>query len=148
MGHMTSANSKAGSIYATFWRMVYMGVHRYGSTSTGALLTVLTITLLDKAGYNPTIPELVDITGLKKSNVARYVSRQIQAGLITEFIDPQNRRRRQLCPTDEGRKVEEWHRRQTLEMSRVSGKALRGLGKKKGPSSDLMQILLGVGQEA
>lgn len=148
MGHMTSHNSKTGSLYATFWRLVYIGVHRYGSTSTGALLTVLTITLLDKAGYNPTIPELVDITGLKKSNVARYVSRQIKAGLLTEFIDPQNRRRRQLCPTDEGRKVEKWHQRQTLEMSRVTGKALRGLGKKKDPSSDLMQILLSVGQEA
>lgn len=148
MGHMTSANSKNSSIYATFWRLVYIGVHRHGSTSTGALLTVLTIMLLDKAGYNPTIPELADITGLKKSNVSRYVSKQIKAGLIGEFIDPQNRRRRQLCPTDEGRKVEKWHQRQTLEMSRVSGKALRGLGKKKDPSSDLMQILLSVGQEA
>lgn len=76
------ADLEVGAIYATFWRMVYMSVHRYGSNPTGELLTVMTITLLDKAGYNPTTADLVEITGLAKSNVSRYVSRQIKNGFL------------------------------------------------------------------
>lgn len=138
------ADLEVGAIYATFWRMVYMSVHRYGSNPTGELLTVMTITLLDKAGYNPTTADLVEITGLAKSNVSRYVSRQIKNGFLTEVVDRQDRRRRLLHPTAKGRKDEAWHQEQTLKMARLSSEALRGFGKSKRPVVDLKNILLGI----
>jgi DNA-binding MarR family transcriptional regulator len=144
MSQLSKTDSEIGSIYATFWRMVYMSVHRYDSRPTGELLTVMTIALLDKAGYNPTVSDLVEITGLRKTNVSRYVSGQIKAGYITEFVDSQDRRRRRLRPTGKGSKEEEWHKRETLEMVQLSSEALRGLGKSKDPVADMKEILLGV----
>jgi DNA-binding MarR family transcriptional regulator len=141
---LTSADLEAGSIYATFWRMVYMSVHRYGSPSTGELLIVMTIALLHKAGYDPTIPELVEITGLNKSNVSRYVSRQIKEGFLTEVVDPQDRRRRRLHSTQLGKKDEKWHESQTLKMAGLTSEALRGLGKSKNPAADLRKILISI----
>ena len=127
------ADLEVGSIYATFWRMVYMSVHRYDSNPTGELLVVLTILLLNNAGYNPTIRDLIKITGLKPSNVSRYMSRQIKEGFLEEVVDPEDRRRRRLCMTAKGKKEEAWHHKQTLEMARLSSEALHGLGKSKGP---------------
>ena len=143
-----STDSEVGSIYATFWRMIYMTVHRYDSNPTGELLTVMTIALLDKAGYHPTISELVQITGLQQTSVSRYVSRQIKAGFMTEVVDPNDRRRRRLCPTEKGKVEEEWHQKQTLKLARLSDEALRGLGKSEDPVADLMKILMGVREDS
>jgi len=143
-----SVDSEVGSIYATFWRMIYMTVHRYDSNPTGELLTVMTIALLGKAGYKPTISDLVEITGLQQTSVSRYVSRQIKNGFITEVVDPQDRRRRRLCSTPKGKQEEEWHQHRTLDLARLSDEALRGLGKSEDPVADLTKILMDVREDS
>lgn len=142
MSKITNAESEVGAIYAAQWRMIYMGLNKYDSHATGELLTVMTIALLDKAGYNPTVRDLVEITGLKQTTVARYVTNQLKASYIKDTITPQDRRRRRLCPTEKGRKEADWNDKQTLEMARLTGKALRSLGDSKDPVSDLKKILL------
>ena len=146
MSKSEPADLEVGAIYATFWRMVYTTVHRYGSNPTGALLTVMTVLLLDRAGYSPTTADLVEITGLPKSSVSRYVSRQMKAGYLTEVVDPQDRRRRFLRPTPKARKHRKWHQDHTRKMARLSSEALRGLGESKDPVADLKNILLGINE--
>jgi DNA-binding MarR family transcriptional regulator len=143
-GKSTRTNLDIGAIYATFWRMVYMSVHRYDSNSTGELLTVMTIALLRQADYDPTSADLAEITGLPKTSVSRYVSRQMRKGYLTEVVDRQDRRRRRLRATAKGRKDEQWHRKETQDLARLSREALRGLGKSKDPVSDLKKILLAI----
>jgi len=138
---------EAGAIYATFWRLLYTNVHEYGSTPTGGLLVVMTILLLDRAGYSPTIADLIEITGLPKTNVSRYVSAQMKKGFLKEVIDPKDRRRRFLRPTTMARKHRKWHEDQTLKLVHLSSEAIRGLGKSKDPVSDLKSILLGVDEK-
>ena len=148
MSKSANDDSDVGSIYATFWRMIYMTVHRYDSNPTGELLTVMTIALLDKAGYHPTISDLVEITGLQQTSVSRYVSRQIRTGYMTEVVDPEDRRRRRLCPTSKGTEEEKWHESQTLKMAHLSSEALSGMGESKDPVADLIKILLGVDEDS
>ena len=148
MSKSTPTDFDIGAIYATFWRMVYMSVHRYDSSPTGELLTVMTIALLHQADYDPTTSDLVEITGLPKTSVARYVSRQMRKGYLTEVVDPRDRRLRHLRPTAKGRKEVQWHQIQTQELARLSSEALRGLGKSKDPVSDLRKILLGIGMSS
>lgn len=147
MRKITNAESEVGAIYAAQWRMIYMGLNKYDSHATGELLTVMTIALLDKAGYNPTVPDLVEITGLKQTTVARYVANQLKAGYIRDVITPQDRRRH-LCPTEKGRKEADWNDKQTLKMARLTSRALRSLGDSKDPVSDLKKILLDVAASA
>ena len=109
MSNLTSESLEVGSIYASFWRMIYMSVHKYDSHPTGELLTVMTIALLHKVGYNPTISDLVEMTQLKKTTVSRYVSRQMKEGFLTEVVDPKDRRRRRLHSTQLGKDDEKWH---------------------------------------
>lgn len=97
-------------VYVMFWRLVQMAVHRYGSHPTGELLIVLTIVLLDRAGYNPTVTELAEITNLPKSSVSRYVSTEMANGFLEEVIDSRDRRRRLLQPSAQGRAELERHR--------------------------------------
>jgi DNA-binding MarR family transcriptional regulator len=138
-------NLEIGSIYATFWRMVYMSVHRYDSRPTAELLTVMTIALLHRADYDPTTADLVEMTGLPKASVSRYVSRQMRKGYLTEVVDPQDRRRRLLRATKKGGKDEKWHRAQTQILAHLSDEALRGFGKSRDPVAGLKKILLGKG---
>jgi DNA-binding MarR family transcriptional regulator len=145
---ITSSDLEVGSIYAAHWRMIYMGLHKYDSKPIGELLTVMTIALLDKAGYHPTVSELAEITGLAKSNVSRYITNQMKAGYIVDVITPQDRRRRRLCPTEKGKKEAEWNDKKTLEIARSTGKALQSLGNSKNPVSDLKKILLEVAESA
>ena len=142
------ADLEAGAIYATFWRLLYTTVHRYGSNPTGGLLTVMTVLLLDRAGYSPTTADLVEITGLPKSSVSRYVSRQMKAGYLTEVVDPQDRRRRFLRPTAKARKHRKWHQDETLKLVRLSSEALHGLGESHDPVADLKNILLGISESS
>jgi len=144
MNKSASANAAVGSIYASVWRMLFMGAHKYDVNPTGELLTVMTIALLDKVGYNPTISDLVEITGLTKSNVSRYVSNQFKGDFLTEVVDPEDRRQRRLCPTPKGKNEEEWHHTQTLEMTRLCNEAFRGMGDSKNPITDLKTILAGI----
>jgi DNA-binding MarR family transcriptional regulator len=141
-----STDSEVGAIYATFWRLLFTNVHEYGSTPTGGLLVVMTILLLDRAGYSPTIADLIEIIGLPKTSVSRYVSVQIKNGFLKEDIDPQDRRRRFLRPTPKARKHRKWHQDQTLKLVRLSSDAIRGLGESRHPVSDLKNILLGINE--
>ena len=136
------ADIEIGSIYAMFWRMLYTAKRRYSSNSTAELLTFMTINLMDQAGYRPTISELVELTGLEKSAVSRYVSGAIEKGFLTEVMGPKDRRLRRLRPTAMGRKIGASHRRKMLETARLSTEALRGKGNSKDPVTDLKDILL------
>ena len=101
-------------LYATFWRMVSLAVHRYGSAPTGQLLMVLTMILLERSGYQPTVTELADITQLPKSTVSRYVAAEMKAGMLEEIIDPEDRRRRRLRPTNQAKAEQKFHARTAL----------------------------------
>ncbi len=121
----------AAGVYALVWRFVHMAVHRYGSAPTGQTLVVLTHLLLDEVGYCPTVSELADIVGLPKSSVSRYVSAEMSAGYLEEFIDPADRRRRRLRPTARALQERRWHMEQMEELSRLvtehtAGQALEG----------------------
>jgi len=146
MSKSRSADAEVGATYATLWRMLYTNVHEYGTTPTGGLLVVMTILLLDRAGYSPTIADLIEITGLPKTNVSRYVSAQMKRGFLTEVIDPQDRRRRFLRPTPTARKHRKWHSDQTMKLVSLSSEAILGLGKSNDPVADLKNILLGVSE--
>ncbi len=89
--------------YAIVWRWLLLSVQRYGSLPTGELLAVLTIVVLDRAGYHPTVTDLADITGMPKSSISRYVSDQMSQGFVEEYIDAEDRRRRRLRPTKAAR---------------------------------------------
>jgi DNA-binding MarR family transcriptional regulator len=99
------------------WRFMHLSVHRYNGSLTGEVLVVLTILLLDRANANPTISELADMTRLPKSNISRYVSNQLKIGHLTEQIDPEDRRRRILMPTEAGRKELKWVQTQISSMA-------------------------------
>ena len=130
-----------GDAYVMFWRFVQLAVHRYGSHPTGELLVVLTIVLLDHADYNPTVTELAEITGLPKSSVSRYVSTEMGIGFLEEVIDPRDRRRRLLRPTEKARQEQEWHRGQVRDIIRLKRVASEGLGKTSDPGVDLKELL-------
>jgi len=104
--------------YAVVWRWLNLSVHRYGSTPTGQTLAVLTIVLLSDLGYHPTVTELAEITGLPKSTISRYVSFEMSAGFLEEYIDPADRRRRMLRPTAAAAAEREWHRGQIRQAYR------------------------------
>jgi DNA-binding MarR family transcriptional regulator len=106
-------------VYMMFWRLVQLAVHRYGSHPTGELLIVLTIVLLDRVGYHPTVTELAEIANLPKSSVSRYVSTEMHNGFLEEVIDPRDRRRRLLRPTEKAREEQKWHREQVREIARL-----------------------------
>ncbi|RMF95994.1 MAG: MarR family transcriptional regulator [Gammaproteobacteria bacterium] len=105
-------NQEVTGIYALWWRLVQLSVHRYGSHPTGEMLMVLTIVLLDEAGYQPTVTELARLVGLPKSTVSRYVASQMSEGFVEECIDPADRRRRRLGPTRAARAERAWHLQQ------------------------------------
>ncbi len=120
MAQISSDDLEIGSMYATCWRMAYMGIHKYDSDPTGELLTTMTLALLDQADCAPTISELSKLTGLAKSNVSRYVSKQIKGGFVEEVIDPEDRRSRRLRPTELGKKEAVWNQRNSLKFAKKS----------------------------
>ena len=139
--------AEIAEIYTMFWRFVEMVVHRYGSSPTGALLTVLTVSLLDQVDYHPTIGELARITRLPKSTVSRYVSTEMNLGFLEEVIDPEDRRRRRLHTTEKARVEREWVKKRIMEIADVSAILFRGKGVDKHPAEELKKILLGVGEK-
>jgi DNA-binding MarR family transcriptional regulator len=52
--------------------------------------------MLNKLGHDPTVNDLAEMTNLAKSNVSRYVSGQMAKGVLEEYIDSSDRRRRKL----------------------------------------------------
>lgn len=125
-------------LFAALWRFLQLAVHRYDSGLTGEVLVVMTIVMLSRAGRNPTVSELASITGLPKSNVSRYVSKQLAVGHLKEVIDPQDRRRRILWPTETGIKEQEWISRQISKLAASIGRE----------DSDLYDTLLSLASAA
>jgi DNA-binding MarR family transcriptional regulator len=134
-------------LYATFWRMVSLAVHRYGSAPTGQLLLVLTMIILDRYGYQPTVTELAEITQLPKSSVSRYVAAEMRAGMLEEFIDPNDRRRRRLRPTPAAKAEQQFHAKTAL----VIHEQMREIGVGSGPGevkgAELVQMLTALNQD-
>lgn len=141
MNEQVKSDVELSEIYTMFWRLVQMSVHRYGSHPTGELLVVLTIMLLDQAGYNPTVTELADITNLPKSSVSRYVSTEMSTGFLEEIIDARDRRRRLLRPTDKARNEQRWHREQVAEIAKLRRAAVAKVGDGGSPGANLKTIL-------
>jgi len=143
MNDSNHADLELNDVYVMFWRLVQLAVHRYGSHPTGELLIVLTIVLLDGAGYNPTVTELAEITNLPKSSVSRYVSTEMSNGFLEEVIDPRDRRRRLLRPTELARSEQQWHREQVRQIAKLRRAALVGDESAARPGTALMEVLKG-----
>jgi DNA-binding MarR family transcriptional regulator len=139
--HLTEVQESG--LYAMIWQLIEIMVERYGSYPTGHLFTVLTVVLLDRAGYQPTISELADITGLPKSTVSRYVSIDIKTGFMEEVINPDDRRQRRLNPTQKSKDEQTWQLKKILTALEMSSKAYLGLGETADPVADLKKILSG-----
>ena len=137
-------DTEVDSVYVMFWRMIYFTINRYDGNPTAELLTMLTISVLNNVGYGPTITDLVELTGLEQSSVSRYVARGLEAGLLAENIDPEDRRLRHLHTTAVGKKMGAEYEKQMLKTARESTDAIRGKGKSKNPVQDLKNILLGI----
>ena len=141
MGNRLQDDQSINETYAMFWRMVHLAVHRYGSHPTGELLIVLSIMLLERAGANPTVSDLAEITGLPKSSVSRYVSTEINTGFLEEAIDPQDRRRRYLKPTAKARKEAKWHASQLVNLAKQTNEAMSGANGTGEPGDEMVAIL-------
>jgi DNA-binding MarR family transcriptional regulator len=102
------------------WCLLKLAVHKYNGSVTGEVLVVITVILLDRAGYNPTVGELTEMTGLPKSNISRYLADQFKLGHLTEVIDPSDRRRRTLAPTELGKAEQTWLADQMSNMVKAS----------------------------
>jgi DNA-binding MarR family transcriptional regulator len=130
--------------YAMIWRVIHMAVHRYGSFPTGQLLVVVTIMLLDEAGYNTTVAELAEITGMPKSNVSRYVNTEMRAGFLEEVIDPADRRRRRLFPTAAAKAEQAWHQREIVTLGEMSTDVMQAIGTPAEAGENLKRLLAGI----
>ena len=120
--HITEVQESG--IYAMIWQLIEIMVDRYGSYPTGHLFTILTVVLLDRVDYQPTVGELAEITGLPKSTVSRYVSIDMKTGFMEEVIDPEDRRQRRLHPTQKSRDEQVWQVKKILNVLEKSNKAV------------------------
>lgn len=112
-----------------FWRLLHLMMARYGSAPLGQCLVGMTNTILNEMGRAPTVTELCEATGLPKSSISRYISAQMEQGVVSEDIDPRDRRRRMLRQTDEGKTERQWQIREIrkiLEEIRAWDKARAG----------------------
>ncbi len=136
------SEEQVSAMYASFWRYLDLFVHRHGSIPTGALLMVVTIILLERVDYHPTITELAEITRLPKSTLSRYVSVQLNNGFIEEVIDPEDRRRRLLRVTDKAKQEMEWNEDQFREITVKGTKMFRDHQFSENGASDLKKLLV------
>jgi DNA-binding MarR family transcriptional regulator len=146
MSKWDPTDAEITEIYTMFWRFVEMVVHRYGSSPTGSLLTVLTISLLDQVDYHPTIGELAKIIRLPKSTVSRYVSTEMNSGYLEEVIDPEDRRRRRLHTTQKARLERKWVKDRLIDIAHASSQVIRNPSKNVDQGEALKRIMLGFGE--
>jgi DNA-binding MarR family transcriptional regulator len=115
-----------------FWRIMHMFMARYGSIPLGQMLVDLTTVVLNELGRPPTVTDLCEATGLPKSSISRYVSAQMSQDLITEIIDPEDRRRRKLVLAEKGQAERQWQIKEirgileevkSSDAKRISGQA-------------------------
>ena len=101
---------------AIFWRILHLLIARYGNQPMGQLLVALTLIFLNQRGAPPTLADLGEATGLSKTSISRYVSWQLSEGLVTEEIDPSDRRRRFLLQTAKGKREWRWQMNQMRKL--------------------------------
>lgn len=89
--------------YSLVWGWLHFANKRFDPMSTGQMLTAMTIIVLHDLGYEPTVADLTKLTGMPKSSVSRYVSREMELGFLEEYVDPTDRRQRRLRATAEAR---------------------------------------------
>ena len=66
------------------------------------VFVLATIMILHERDLEPTIAEISDITGVAVTTVSRPVSKLMDAGLVTQEIDKDDRRRRMVKATGKG----------------------------------------------
>lgn len=98
----------AAAQHLLIWRVLHLLMARYGSAPLGQALVGITNSILNEMGHAPTVTELCEATGLPKSSISRYISAQMEQGVVTEDIDPRDRRRRMLRQTEDGKKERQW----------------------------------------
>ena len=147
MSKWEPTDTEIAEIYTMFWRFVEMVVHRYGSSPTGSLLTVLTISLLDQVDYHPTIGELAKIIRLPKSTVSRYVSTEMNSGYLEEVIDPEDRRRRRLHTTQKAKGERKWVKEKLVDIAQATSQVFRSEKEQINQGEALKKILLGFGEK-
>jgi DNA-binding MarR family transcriptional regulator len=99
-----------------FWRIMHMHMARYGSIPLGQMLVELTTVVLNELGRPPTVTDLCDATGLPKSSISRYISSQMTRNMVSEVIDPNDRRRRKLVLTEKGMEERRWQVKQVRKI--------------------------------
>jgi|GEM_PF-1762621 len=99
-----------------FWRIMHLYMSRYGSIPIGQMLVELTTIVLNELGRPPTVTDLCEATGLPKSSISRYISAQMKANMVSEVIDPQDRRRRKLVLTEDGMDERRWQVKQVRKI--------------------------------
>lgn len=134
-------------LYATYWRMLSLAVHRYGSSPSGQLLVVISLIILDRYGYQPTVTELADINQLPKSSTSRYVAAEMNAGMLEEFIDPHDRRRRRLRPTAKAKEEQAWHAKTVLSIHEQMKEIGQAIDSRQPTGTELVRMLKSLSQE-
>ena len=125
------------------WRVLHVLMSRYGSVPIGQLLVEYTTVLMNELRCPPTVTELCEATGLPKSSISRYISAQMDRGVVAEEIDPDDRRRRRLVPTEDGRTERRWQIRQLrriLAEAKTRDDQLRAGGLKLDAATQLDQM--------
>ena len=99
MGSVIGQSPSTLLTYSLVWGWLHFANKRFDPMSSGQMLTAMTIIMLHDMGYEPTVSDLTRLTGMPKSSVSRYVSREMQLGFLEEYVDPADRRQRRLRAT-------------------------------------------------
>jgi len=133
------------------WRILHLFMARYGSIPMGQMLVGLTTISLNELGRPPTVTELCEATGLPKSSISRYISAQMDQAVVSEVIDPADRRRRKLIQTDAGKAERRWQVKQIrkiLEEVRAWDAKVQAAGGEPDPEAELEKMKQAAGDDA
>jgi DNA-binding MarR family transcriptional regulator len=125
------------------WRIMHLYMARYGSIPMGQMLVSMTTIILNELGRSPTVTDLCEATGLPKSSISRYISAQMEQGVVMEVIDPTDRRRRKLVLTDAGKTERKWQIKQIrkiLESACAWDKKVAESGGEPAPEAELRKM--------
>jgi DNA-binding MarR family transcriptional regulator len=99
MGSIIGQSPSTLLTYSLVWGWLHFANKRFDPMSSGQMLTAMTIIMLHDLGYEPTVSDLTRLTGMPKSSVSRYVSREMELGFLEEYVDQADRRQRRLRAT-------------------------------------------------
>jgi DNA-binding MarR family transcriptional regulator len=99
MGSIIGQSPSTLLTYSLVWGWLHFANKRFDPMSSGQMLTAMTIIMLHDMGYEPTVSDLTRLTGMPKSSVSRYVSREMELGFLEEYVDQADRRQRRLRAT-------------------------------------------------